>query len=54
MKVGDLVKDCDGDIGVIIRNEPVDAHSILWIVQRADGFVGELWENELEVISESR
>ena len=54
MKVGDLVKDYCGVIGLIIRNKFVDTHSDLWIVQRWSGYIDELWEDELEVISESR
>lgn len=49
MQVGDLVIDCCGDIGVIVRH----IHEDLWKVHYLDGTgEGDMWLAELRLLCE--
>ena len=57
MKVGDLVKDSDGSIGIIVKMDCTFDVEVLWSngdrIRYAE-IEGVIWPNGLEVISESR
>ena len=57
MKVGDLVKfNSNGMIGLLLYEVslPKNAIEILWKVSWSDGTRSQRWQDELEIINESR
>ena len=55
MKVGDLVRDIeDGELGIIIDVFEAKCDILLFTVMRPSGLTDAMWEDELEVVDESR
>ena len=56
MKVGDLIKDIAGELGIIVRiiEDDWGTHGSIYVVQRFSGYKDQLFWDELEVLNESR
>ncbi len=52
MKIGDLVRDYCGELGIIVRiiEDDWGTSGSLYVVSRFSGLTDELWWDELEVV----